>query len=193
MAEVPGSNPGAPIDERDRRRSAAGRTAQADPACRGHGVPCAERVDGQPAARRVARVEGAGRGEPAVDGRVRGRDSGLDRVQLGPLPAAETRHGRLPGGHRYDSDGALARPLAAQHARRAGRLRRQHRPHIGRGEDRGGDGADRGRRLRDLVLLLQRIVDRRRRRPLRSSHAAHTPTLSRALAPVAQLERAAAF
>ena len=57
---------------------------------------------------------------------------------------------------------------------------------LGRGEDRGGDRADRGGRVRDLVLLLQRVVDWRRRGPL-------TYALARYLAPVAQLDRAVAF
>ena len=63
---------------------------------------------------------------------------------------------------------------------------------LGRREDRGGDGAARGRRLRDLVLLLQRVVDRRRRRAL----TRQTPRAGlgfQAPAPVAQLDRAAAF
>ena len=40
------------------------------------------------------------------------------------------------------------------------------RSHLGCGEDRGADGADRRRRLRDLVLLLFRILDWRKLRPL---------------------------
>ena len=55
------------------------------------------------------------------------------------------------------------RALAAKHARRAARLPRQHGAHLGRREGRGGDGARRRGGLRDLVLLLQRLVDRRRR------------------------------
>ena len=79
------------------------RTAQADPARGRDGVPCAQHLDGQSAARGVDRLQGAGRREPAVHGGVRGRDPGADRFQLGPLSAPEVRDGCLPGGHRHGS------------------------------------------------------------------------------------------
>ena len=63
-------------------------------------------------------------------------------------------------------DRADSRALAAQHARRAARTPRRGREDLGGRADRGGQCA-RGRcRLRDLVLLLLGLVDRRRRRAM---------------------------
>ena len=166
----------------------ADRTRQADSARRRDGVPRPERVDGEPAARRLARLAGAGRGEPAVDGRLRGRDRlsliffswGLYQLLKLAMSAYQEATGTTPTVRTH------APWLRSMRGERPGL--RQRRARIS-GAERivVRDRPDRRRRVRDLVLLL--LAARRS-----AAAAGADLTLCRlAPAPVAQLDRAAAF
>ena len=135
------------------------RAGEADLAGRVDGLPGPQRLDGQPAARALDRVAGAG-GGAAVDGSGRGRDRRADRDQLGLYQALKAT------GRAYD-DAHRQAPTVREHAPWLRSMRDERseyvedkQPVIGHRADRRLDGRDRGGGLRGLVLLLLGLVDR---------------------------------
>jgi hypothetical protein len=82
--------------------------------------------------------------------------------------------------------------LRSMRDERPGSPEDQHDDHWRRTR-RGAHGRDRGGGFRGLVLLLLRLADRRPRRTLTGRHRPHVRLRFVGHAPVAQLERAAAF